>query len=79
MTIDERIAHEQRPRYSCDGIVRSKNGMPRNCQRGASDHFERKDGQCIGHYCAQHAAGKGVMRMLLPLPWEYETVRRYTT
>jgi len=35
-----------------------------------------KDGLVVAHYCTQHAHGAGVMRLLLPLPWEYDTTAR---
>lgn len=68
-------AREAATRASCDGIVAK--GAGRACKRAATEHFVAKNGTCVKHYCAQHAAGKGVMRMLLPLPWEYDHVETY--
>jgi hypothetical protein len=60
-------------RYDCAGIT--KHG--RQCERRATKHFVRRQGSCSGHYCAQHARGAGIMRMLLPMPWEYDHVDTY--
>lgn len=60
--------------YGCDGITT----RAAHCERQATQHFERADGTCAAHYCRQHARGAGVMRMLLPRPWEYDTVRSYS-
>ena len=58
--------------YRCDGVTRSA----RQCRKPATEHFERA-GQCVAHYCPQHARGAGAMRLLRPMPWEYETVSHY--
>jgi hypothetical protein len=75
-------ADAEHVRYGCDAITRNA----RSCRRPATRHFERFDGagdrcgtgaECIAHYCAQHANGGGIMRLLLPAPWEYNVVRTY--
>jgi hypothetical protein len=60
-------------RYPCNGIIR----QGRFCGRAATRHFVRANGICVKHYCAQHAKGAGVMKLLLPLPWEFDRVEVY--
>ncbi len=60
-------------RFRCEGVT----GRARQCRREATRHFERS-GACVRHYCAQHARGGGVMSLLLPRPWEYDTVTTST-
>jgi GNAT superfamily N-acetyltransferase len=35
---------------------------------------DRRGARIVGTYCAQHARGAGVARMLLPRAWEYTYV-----
>lgn len=60
-------------RYACGMTTRSA----RACRRGATVHYVHANGQCVAHYCAQHANGHGVARMLLPRAYEYDHVERY--
>lgn len=39
------------------------------CSRKAAHIFEGRNGTRIG-YCTQHRKGAGLMRLLLPFPWE---------
>jgi hypothetical protein len=59
--------------YDCDGVTL----RGRACNRRASWHFETREGLCVKHYCTQHAHGGGPTRLLRPLAWEYDKVRRY--
>lgn len=63
----------------CDGVTQAG----RSCGRRATRAFLKRDasreiGSTVRHwdvvaaYCAQHANGAGAMRLLLPLPWEFD-------
>lgn len=54
----------------CSGVTKSA----RLCRRDATVEVTLTTGKVVG-YCAQHAAGKGVMRMLLPFPWDVRSIR----
>jgi hypothetical protein len=55
--------------YRCEGVTLKG----RTCKRAADAHYYKGD-SCIKHYCAQHLAGAGAMRMLLPYPGEYDYI-----
>lgn len=55
------------PAYACDGVL--AHGSGRMCKRAATTSMLLRGGRTV-RYCAQHRSGAGVMRMLLPYPWE---------
>jgi hypothetical protein len=60
--------------YGCDGITT----RAQHCTRKATVHLAKDNGECVAHYCRAHSRGAGVMRMLLPRPWEYDHVEVYS-
>ena len=69
-----RAKGDQQGAYECCGITR----QGRMCLASATVHLVTKDSQCVKHYCRKHARGEGVMRMLLPMPWDYDHVEVYS-
>jgi hypothetical protein len=57
--------------YVCEGTTLAG----RRCRKVATAHWFKGD-SCAMHYCAQHSAGAGAMRILLPRPWEYDRIER---
>jgi hypothetical protein len=65
----------------CDGITKTA----RRCGRRASYAYgagvlsesgEFQGYRTVAGYCAQHHRGAGVMRLLRPLVWEFDIIRR---
>ena len=61
-------------KYECAGITLRAG----KCRRRATVHLVKKNGSCVEHYCRQHARGEGVMKALLPRPWDYDHVEVYS-
>lgn len=55
----------------CDGVTKSA----RLCKVKPTTVVELGDGT-RRHYCTAHANGAGIMKMLLPFPWEIKRVFR---
>lgn len=58
-------------RRTCDAV--NATGAGRQCKRRATQEWRLIDGT-VRRYCSAHANGAGVMRLLLPYPWEVRDV-----
>ena len=58
------------PMLHCDGFTKKA----RPCKRSATVVYTDASYNVLKRYCKAHGEGQGIMRMLLPLPWEYKHI-----